>query len=326
MREVRFRRVDWEFKQVFRVAYRARTHAQTVQLELQENDLEGRGEALGVVYHGETVDSMLDQLAAIERELRSGVSRADVQKLLPAGGARNAVDCALWDLEAKRERRRVWELAGVPSVQPLTTAFTLGVDEPAAMIRSAASMNRYSLLKLKLTGEDDLARVAGVRAARPDADIIVDANQAWCEQQLREFAPALAELGVKLIEQPLPAGKDAILSTYRSPVPLCADESCQTIESLPTLVGRYQYVNIKLDKTGGLTEALRLAEAAAAAGLKLMVGCNAGSSLSMAPAFVVGQSCDVVDLDGPLLSRNDMANPIRYVGSQMHAPEAALWG
>jgi L-alanine-DL-glutamate epimerase-like enolase superfamily enzyme len=323
---VEFRRVDWPFVSTFRIAYEVRTHAETVLVELKDGNLVGRGEALGVSYHGETVDSLLAQLMAVKNELVSGISRRDLQSLLPAGGARNAIDCALWDLEAKRARRRAWELAGIDSANPLLTAYTLSMDTPKAMGRAAGSMRQYSLLKLKLSGAGDLERLAAVRRVRPDAELIVDANQSWSEQQLHEFAPRLAEIGVKLIEQPLPVGEDDVLAEFESPVPLCADESCQTTESLPSLAGKYEYVNIKLDKTGGLTEALRLARAAKEANFKLMTGCMAGSSLSMAPAFIVGQLCRVIDLDGPLLSASDVPDGIRYDGSWMFAPEASLWG
>ena len=324
--EVRFRQVDWEFTTPFRIAYRTRTHAQTVLLELEQNEKRGRGEALGVSYHGETVASLLMQLEAFARDLASGLSRAELQKLLPAGGARNVVDCALWDLEAKHAGRRVWNLIGMPPVRPLVTTYTLGADAPEAMARAAAAASQYPRLKLKLLGDGDVERVALVRHARPDAQLFVDANQAWTESQLHELAPRLAALDVRLIEQPLPAGNDDALRTFDSPVPLCADESCQTAESVPNLVGKYQYVNIKLDKTGGLTEALRLASAASDAGLKLMVGCMGGSSLSMAPAFVVGQLCELVDLDSPLLIRSDVPHALRYEGPRILPPEVELWG
>ena len=323
---VEFRRVDWPLASPFRISYQTWTHIETVLVELRDGDLIGRGEGLGVFYHGENAQSVFDQLGRVKETLERGISRPDLQTLLPPGGARNAIDCALWDLEAKRAGRRAWELAGLQSVKPLTTAYTLSVDTPSEMGRAAAAKRAYSLLKLKLAGEGDLERVAAVRKARPDAELIVDANQAWNERQLHTFPARLAEFGVKLIEQPLLAGKDDALAGYQSPVPLCADESCQTAESLPALLGKYQYVNIKLDKTGGLTEALRLARAARATNFQIMVGCMAGSSLSMAPAFIIGQLCSVVDLDGPLLAASDVPNGIRYEGSQMFAPGNELWG
>lgn len=323
---VELRRIDWPFKSVFRIAYRVETVAEAVQVVLRDGGHVGRGEALGVSYHDETAATLYEQLQAIKNDLANAPSRADLAAILPAGGARNAVDCALWDLEAKRAGRRAWELAGLESVHPLVTAFTLGLDDPGIMGQAAAAARWASLLKIKLSGERDLERVTAVRAGHPEARIIVDANQSWSERQLHEIVPLLAALGVALIEQPLPASKDDALAEYHSLVPLCADESCQTTESLPSLARKYEYVNIKLDKTGGLTEGLQLARAAQAANLKLMVGCMAGSSLSMAPAFIVGQLCEVIDLDGPLLCAADMPHAIHYDGSRMFAPEAELWG
>lgn len=324
--QVSFQRVDWEFASVFRIAYRTRTHAETVLVKLEDGALLGRGEALGVSYHGETPDTILEQLQDVASDLCAGLSREELQHRLPPGGARHALDCALWDLQAKRSGRRVWELAGLKTVRPLVTAYTLGVDTPEVMAQAAAGAAWASLLKVKLSGDGDLERVRAIRQMRPDAEIIVDANQGWNERRLQEFTPQLAALGVKLIEQPLPADKDECLAGFASPVPLCADESCQTSESLPWLRGKYQYVNIKLDKTGGLTEALDLARLARQQGFKLMVGCMAGTSLSMAPAFVVGQLCDLVDLDGPLLLRSDVPDAICYQGNLMSAPQARLWG
>jgi L-Ala-D/L-Glu epimerase len=324
--QIEVHRVDWPFASVFRIAYRESTDAETVLVELKDGNLVGRGEAMGGSYHGETADSILAQLTALKHRLLGGITRADLQVLLAPGGARNALDCALWDLEAKRAGRRAWELAGILSVELLSTAYTLSLDTPQAMGQAAAAAKQYSSFKIKLVGEGDMERVNIVRKLRPEAQIIVDANQAWNERQLREFTPALAELGVMLIEQPMPVGDDEALARFHSPVPLCADESCQTTECLPSLIGKYQYVNIKLDKTGGLTEALRLARAAQAQNFKLMVGCMAGSSMGMAPAFIVGQLCSVIDLDGPLLASSDVANGIHYEGSRMFAPESALWG
>jgi L-alanine-DL-glutamate epimerase-like enolase superfamily enzyme len=324
--QLKLSRVDWEFRSPFRIAYKTRTHSQTVLVELIDGEHVGRGEASGVSYHGETVDLLFEQLSRMATMVQAGLTRADLQNVMPPGGARSAIDCAMWDLEAKRSGRRVWELAGLSSPRTLVTAYTLGIDTPEAMARSAAAVARYGLLKLKLTGQDDLERVREVRGARPDAQLIVDANQAWNEQQLVELTPQLAALGVKLIEQPLAIGKDDVLRHFDSAVPLCADESCQTTQSLPGLLGKYQYINIKLDKTGGLTEGLRLARAARERGLKVMVGSMGGSSISMAPAFVVGQLCDIVDLDAPLLTKADVPHAIHYDDNRMRAPVAALWG
>ncbi len=324
--KVEFRRVDWPYAKPFRIAYHAYSIAEAIQVQLSDGHWVGRGEAFGVGYRGETVDSMLAQLEGMRLALASGISRAELVGLLPAGGARCAVDCALWDFEAKRTGKRAWELAGFDRVNAITSDYTLSLDTPQIMAEAAVTAPQYKALKLKLAGEGDLDRVLAVRAVRPDAEIIVDANQAWSERQLREFAPKFAELGIRLIEQPLPAGGDEALLGYESPLPLCADESCQSVDSLPSLLGKYRYVNIKLDKTGGLTEALRLARAAKRMGFKLMVGCMAGSSLSMAPAFIVGQLCDLVDLDGPLLLTRDVPHPIHYDGGRMSLPERALWG
>lgn len=325
--QVTFRRVDWEYASPMRLSYRTKTHARAVIVELREGGLLGRGEGLGVAYHGETAESLLEQLSAVECDLRHGLSRLELQTRLPAGGARNAIDCALWDLESKRSGRRVWELAGISSVRPLLTTYTLGIDKPEAMGSAATAVPRYSLLKLKLSGDEaDLKRITAVRLARPDAHLVVDANQSLSMPQLQELLPRLIELGVKLIEQPLRVGADDALAGLKSPIPLCADESCQTSASIPSLIGRYDCINIKLDKSGGLTEALQMVETAKAQGLKLMVGCMGGSSLSMAPAFVIGQSCEVVDLDGPLLIKTDIPHAIRYEDNEMFSPTGSLWG
>ena len=323
---IEFRRVDWPYITPFRISYAVSTVAETVWVELSHGQHIGRGEAMGVSYHNESVDSLLTQLEDLRYAVNAGITRETLKSLLPPGGARNALDCALWDLEAKRSGRRAWELAGIDVVGPLRSAFTLGLDSPEAMGRAASMTQQYSLLKLKLGGEGDIERVKAVRRARPTVDIIVDANQAWSEYQLRTFTPMLRDLGVQLIEQPLPVGNDRMLTDFRSLVPLCADESCQTTESLPELTRKYEYVNIKLDKTGGLTEALRLAQAARSANFKLMVGCMGGSSLSMGPAFIVGQLCEFVDLDGPLLTSADVPHAIHYEGSVLSAPDAVLWG
>jgi L-Ala-D/L-Glu epimerase len=326
MMRVSVRRVDWDFKSVFRIAYRSRTQVATIVIELHDGEVTGRGEASGVSYRGETVDTLQEQISAVTDDLCNGLSRTDLQRRLPAGGARSAIDCALWDLEAKRAGRRAWELAAVPIAGPLVTAFTLSLDTPEAMGKAAAAASQFPMLKIKLTGEGDLERLASIREARPTARLIVDANQGWSERRLCDFIPRFAEFGVELIEQPLPVGEDAVLARFESPIPLCADESCQTADSLATLIGKYQFINIKLDKTGGLTEALRLAELARQRGMRLMVGCMAGSSLAMAPAMIIGQLCEFVDLDGPLHLKSDVPHAIRYESGRMLAPSARLWG
>lgn len=324
--QVEFLRLDWPYTGPFRIAYQVSTVAESVHVRLTDGPHVGRGEALGVSYRGETVDSILAELQAVKDRLCAGISRDQLLTLLPPGGARNAVDCALWDLEAKRTGKRAWVLAGVSAIRPIVTDHTIGLDTPEAMARAGAALSQYPVLKLKLCGEDDLERVLAVRAARPDAVLIVDANQAWTERDLHDLPPRFAQIGVKLIEQPLPVGDDDALLGYEPSVPLCADESCQATDSLSKLVGKYQYINIKLDKTGGLTEALRLAREAERQHFKLMIGCMAGSSLSMAPAFIVAQLCEFADLDGPLLSSCDVSPGIRYDGGRMYPPERLLWG
>jgi len=245
---------------------------------------------------------------------------------MAAGAARNALDVALWDLEAKRSGSSVWALAGIAEPHPVVTAYTLSVDTPERMAAAAREEAHRPLLKLKLTGAGDLERVRAVRAGAPQATLIVDANEAWTLDHLRDYAPALAALGVALIEQPLPAGQDAALAGLPRPVPLCADESCHTSADLAALAGRYDYVNIKLDKTGGLTEGLRLLHAARAQGFKIMVGCMIGSSLAMAPAMLLAQDAEFVDLDAPLLLARDRQPGLRYEGSTVYPPKPNLWG
>lgn len=320
-------RVDRRFTLPFRISYKTRTHAECVIAELSDGTRTGRGEALGVSYHGETADSIHSALAGLSEMLGDNPTREDLLTLLPAGGVRNALDCALWDLEAKRSGRRVWSLVGMDRVEPLSTVYTLSVDTPAAMAQAATEAASYPLLKLKLAGDGDIERVRAIRDTRPDAMLIVDANQAWTEAQTIAFVPALGDLGVKLIEQPLPIGGDAMLDRFESPlVPLCADESCQTLADLDRVAGRYSHINIKLDKTGGLTHGLLLARAARERGLGVMVGSMGGSSIAMAPAFVLGQLCEFVDLDGPLLLDEDVPDALDFDGNRVAPPTPALWG
>jgi L-alanine-DL-glutamate epimerase-like enolase superfamily enzyme len=256
----------------------------------------------------------------------SGLDRRELQLVMPPGAARNALDCAFWDLDAKRDGVRAADLAGIAAMRPVVTAYTLSLDTPERMGEAAASQRHRPLLKLKLSGDGDVERVRAVREAVPATRLIVDPNEGWRERHLAEVMPTLAELGVVLIEQPLPAGADDALAHVPRPIPVCADEACHTREDLDLLVGKYDAVNIKLDKTGGLTEALALAEAAAARGFKIMVGCMIGSSLAMAPALLVAQCASVVDLDGPLLLASDRSPGLRYDGSTVYPPDPALWG
>jgi L-alanine-DL-glutamate epimerase-like enolase superfamily enzyme len=254
------------------------------------------------------------------------MDRRVLAERLPAGAARNAVDCALWDLEAKRAHRPAWRLADVPEPKPVTTAYTVSLADPEEMGATARAQAHRPLLKLKLTGDGDVERVRAVAAAAPHARLIADANEAWTPETFAQVAPAVAALGVEMIEQPLPAGRDAALADLEHPVPVCADESCHTSSDIADVVGRYDAVNIKLDKTGGLTEALVLADAAAQAGFDLMVGCMIGTSLGIAPAALLAPRARWVDLDAPLLLAHDREPALRFEGSVLHPPDAALWG
>lgn len=286
----------------------------------------GRGEASGVFYRGDIPATMAAQIEAVRPVLEAGVDRAALQRLLPPGGARNALDAALWDLDAQRCGTPAWELAGLPQPQPLVTTYTLGADDPDAMARGAAGFSDARAIKLKLIGDGrDAARVGAVRAARPDVWLAVDGNQAFTLAALEALLPALAEADVRLIEQPLAVGSDAALEGFRSPIPLAADESAQHLGDLDAIAGRYDVVNIKLDKCGGLTEALGMAAEARRRGLKIMVGNMGGTSLALAPAYLLGQICDIVDADGPLLMAADRTPGAVYRGGEVTCP-GAIWG
>ena len=287
----------------------------------------GRGECVPYARYGETVEGVLADITRQTAEIAGGMDRTGLQGAMPAGAARNALDCAFWDLEAKIAGVPAWRLADLAPPDTVATAFTLSLGAPEAMGLAALAAAHMPLLKLKLGGAaDDIERVAAVRRNAPDARLIVDANEGWTIAQLAVLAPQLAALGVALIEQPLPAGQDEALADFRSPIPLGADESCHGIDSLAALAGRYQVVNIKLDKTGGFTEALALKAAAQAAGFGIMVGCMVSTSLAMAPAFLLAQDADFVDLDGPLLLEQDRAPSIAYAGAWMSPPPPELWG
>jgi L-alanine-DL-glutamate epimerase-like enolase superfamily enzyme len=316
----------WPVARPFRIAGREWTSFDSVVVELARDGAVGRGEALGIFYFGETPASLSAQIGQVADAIVAGIDRAELQRLLPPGGARNALDCALWDLEAKTSGRSVWELAGVTR-KALETVYTISIEAtPELMAEHAASAAGYRLLKVKLDAHQPLERIREICRARPDASIVVDANQAWTFDQLRNLAPAFADLGIQMIEQPLPRGADAALQGYRSPVPLGADESCLHRGELAAAAKRYQMINIKLDKTGGLTHALELVRAARELGLGLMVGSMAGSSLAMAPAFVIGCLVDLVDIDGPLLLKRDRLPGLTYTGGRVDPPGPELWG
>ena len=305
------------------------TAVEVVTVELRRGAAVGRGECRPYPRYDETVEGVIEEIEALRGELSNGLDRVGLQEKLPAGAARNALDCAFWDLEAKEGGAAFWSSTGLNALKPLETAYTLSLDSPEAMGRAAAAQAARPLLKIKVGGADgdgDLARLKAIRAGAPAAGLIVDANEAWSLAQLEAYGPALADLGVALVEQPLPAGQDAALDGLDRPVPLCADESCHDRASLDALEGRYDLVNIKLDKTGGLTEALALKAEAEARGFGIMVGCMLASSLALAPAVLLAQGAAVVDLDGPLLLAEDRPHPLRYDGSTLYPPEPALWG
>ena len=308
--------------QVFTISRGSRTEARVLTVQVRDGGLTGRGECVPYARYGETPESVAAQIEGLPGQF----DRAALQELLPPGAARNAVDCALWDLAAKQAGRRVWELAGLPAPRPEITAYTLSLDSAQAMEAQAARHAHRPLLKIKLGTPDDMPRLEAVRRGAPKARIIVDANEGWSAEIYADLAPHLVRLGVALVEQPLPAGEDNALVGLDRPVPLCADESCHDRASLPALRGKYDLVNIKLDKTGGLTEALKLREAAEAEGYGIFVGCMVGSSLAMAPAVLLAQGAAFTDLDGPLLLAEDRAHALKYDAAGVHPPEAALWG
>jgi len=317
----------WPVAGAFTISRGAKTHVDVVVTEVGDGNTVGRGEATAIYYHGESAESVRDAVLAQAEAIADGAGRQDLLRLMPRGAARNALDAALWDFEAKRSGRPVWQLAGLAAPKPLTTAYTISLADPEAMEGRAREVaDSYPLLKLKLAGEGDRERVAAVRRGAPHARLIVDANEAWTGRDVAAEATALAALGVGLIEQPVAAGQDALLDGVRSPVPLCADESCQDRADLDRLAGRYEAVNIKLDKAGGLTEALALAAEAQLRGLDVMVGCMLSTSLGVAPAFYAAQGARWVDLDGPLLLAKDRDPGIRFDGGLMAAPTLALWG
>ena len=310
----------------FAISRGARTEAQVLTVTIREGDAAGRGECVPYARYGETVDSVAAEIEGLSDAVAAGMDRDALQTALPAGAARNALDCALWDLDAKRAGARVWELAGLPAPKPAPTAYTLSLDAPEAMRAKAAENAHRPLLKVKLGGEGDLARLRAVRAGAPEAAIVVDANEGWLRADYDALAPEMVALGVRMVEQPFPADDDAALAGMARPLPVCADESCHDRSTLAALEGRYDFVNVKLDKTGGLTEALALKAEAEARGFRVMVGCMLGSSLAMAPALLVAQGAEIVDLDGPLLLASDRPHPIQYDEAGAHPPAAALWG
>jgi L-alanine-DL-glutamate epimerase-like enolase superfamily enzyme len=307
--------------ETFTISRGSRTEARVLTVTAREWDHTGRGECVPYARYGETADGVTAQIRG------AGIAtRHDLAAALPPGAARNALDCALWDLEAKHRGQRVWQLAGLAEPGPVRTAYTLSLDTPDRMQAAAAKPAHRPLLKIKLGTPDDMARLEAVRRGAPATRIIIDANEGWSADVYTDLAPHLVRLGVELVEQPLPAGQDGMLAEIARPLPVCADEACHDRASLAGLKGKYDVVNIKLDKTGGLTEALALKAEAVAQGFRIMVGCMVGSSLAMAPAVLLAQGAEWTDLDGPLLLAEDRDPPLAYDDAGAHPSSPALWG
>jgi L-alanine-DL-glutamate epimerase-like enolase superfamily enzyme len=314
----------WELKIPFKITGYVFSAPDLLRVEITEGGVTGRGEGAGVYYLGENAASMLADVEKVRAAVEQGLSREELLQRLPAGGARNAIDCALWDLECKLSGRSIWKLTGI-TPHTTTSVYTIGINTPEEMARQAVKLESH-LIKVKLDDELALERIAAICAARPDAEIVVDVNQGWSFRQLVDLAPRFRDLGVAMIEQPLPRGGDAELEGYESPITLCADESCLHTGEFEQAARRYQMINIKLDKTGGLTEALALAALAKSRGMELMVGNMVGTSLAMAPGYVIAQLCRFVDLDGALFLKKDCEHPLSYVNGVVSQPTPELWG
>lgn len=313
---------SFRLAQTFTISRGSKTEARVLTVRVTRGGVTGRGECVPYARYGETLENVRAQIAALD----AAITRPALQSALPPGAARNAVDCALWDLEAKLAGQRVWALAGLPAPSPVVTAYTLSLASPEEMQRAAAANAHRPILKIKLGTPDDMPRLEAVRAGAPRSTLIIDANEGWTPEGYTDLAPHLLRLGVALVEQPLPAGQDDMLAEIARPLPVCADESCFDRASLASLKGKYDVVNLKLDKTGGLTEGLATRDLARQMGLKVMVGCMVGSSLAMAPAVLLAQGAQWTDLDGPLLLAEDRPCPLHYDAAGVHPPDANLWG
>jgi L-alanine-DL-glutamate epimerase-like enolase superfamily enzyme len=315
----------WPLRQPFRISRGSRTEAQVVVVTARDDEHIGRGEGVPLARYNQSITSVLAQIESIQGD--KNLNRQSLRDLLPAGAARNALDCALWDLEAKISGKRVWEMAKIPIVPEVETSFTISLDTPEKMAAAAKENAKLPILKLKLGGDDlDLSRVQAVRETAPAARLLIDANESWSPSHYREIVLALRESGVELIEQPFPAHADEVLETLDHPIPVCADESCHTTADLPRLTNRYEVINVKLDKTGGLTEALRLCSRAGESGFKLLIGCMVCTSLAIAPARLLASTAQWVDLDGPLLLARDRHYEIPYDNGKIGIPARELWG
>jgi L-alanine-DL-glutamate epimerase-like enolase superfamily enzyme len=321
----------WPLRQPFRISRGTRTEAQIVVLTASDGKYIGRGEGVPLARYNQSIASVLAQIESIQGD--KDLNRQSLQGLLPAGAARNALDCALWDLEAKTSGQRAWELANIPIAPEVETSFTISLDTPEKM-EEATSAAAFAqgfgvprILKLKLGGDDpDLVRVEAVRGVASNARLLIDANESWSPEHYQKIVPALKQLGVELIEQPFPAKTDKVLETLDHPIPVCADESCHTTVDLPRLTNRYEVINVKLDKTGGLTEALSLCSRAHETGFKLLIGCMVCTSLGIAPARLLASFANWIDLDGPLLLARDRDRPVPYANGRIRIPPRDLWG
>jgi L-alanine-DL-glutamate epimerase-like enolase superfamily enzyme len=326
MRRLTVTSESWPIAGTFTISRGSKTAADVILVEIADGAHRGRGECMPYGRYGETIAKSMAEIESLRPALEAGLSREDLQLRMKPGAARNAVDCALWDLAAKLSGRRAAALAGLPALKPVTTAYTLSLGSVESMAVAAKENAHRPLLKLKLAGPGDLDRVAAVHASAPKSRLIVDANEGWTPEIFAELVPQLVPLGVEMIEQPLPAADDSALAKLKRPIAVCADESCHGVETLPHLAGKYEAVNIKLDKTGGLTGALALVDAAAAQGFAIMVGCMVATSLAMAPAMLVAQRARWVDLDGPLLLARDREHGLQFDGSTVQPPRPELWG
>ena len=327
MKSLEVSRDTFRLAETFTISRGSRTESQVISVRITEGEFTGSGECVPYARYGETLDTVEAQIRGITEDLKNGIDRTALQTALPAGAARNALDCAMWDLAAKTAGEPVWKLAGLPEPESVVSAYTLSLGDATSMQAKAAEHAERPLLKIKLGGgAEDIERIRAVRRGAPDTTIIVDANEGWTRGEYESLAPVLLELGVAMVEQPFPASDDEVLASMQRPLPVCADESCHDSASLPAIAGKYDVVNIKLDKTGGLTEALVLRDAARQQGFDIMVGCMVGSSLAMAPAVLVAQGAKFVDLDGPLLLAEDRIPPLTFTGSVVAPAPVQLWG
>ena len=325
-RELKVLDEAWPLVRPFAISRGVKTEAHVVVAEIQDGEAMGRGECVPYARYEESVHGVSEQIKGQTGAVAFGLDGFGLTERLPAGAARNALDSALWDLQAKVTGRRVWELIDLPEPSPTVTAATIGINTIDEMEAQARELSTAPLIKVKLNRDDVVPRMEAVRAAASGAQLIVDPNEGWTIDELRGFLPELQRLGVEMIEQPVPADADAGLEDYDWPIPICADEACHTVADLPGLVGKYQMINIKLDKTGGLTEALFLARAAERIGMQIMVVCMVATSLAMAPAVLLGKFAKFLDLDGPLFLEKDRRDSLIFENGQVHPPSAALWG